>query len=109
MGLGAPTARADAQTVTSPITVEFRYETGLSSSPFAGATLTGSWSADGRPSPDAWSSVPMQAMRCEDGSPGFEARIELSVDTPAQTFSWGVQLEYADGSSAWGIFAETPN
>ncbi len=88
--------------------VEFRYETGLSRSPFIGASLTGSWTDDGHATSGPWTSVPMQGIVCEDGTPGFAASVEFQADAAGQPFSWGVQLEHQDGSTAWGIFAETP-
>jgi 1,4-alpha-glucan branching enzyme len=90
------------------IQVEFRYETGLSRSPVAAASLIGSWTEEGQPSAGPWSTVPMHEIRCEDGTPGFLARVGFDPGAANQTFSWGVQLEHADGSTAWGIFAETP-
>jgi 1,4-alpha-glucan branching enzyme len=90
------------------VEVQFRYETGLGRSPFTAATLTGSWTADGRPSLGPWSTVPMRAITCEDGTDGFAASVSLDEAAVGATFSWGVQLERGDGASAWGIFAETP-
>ena len=89
------------------IEVEFRYETGLSCSPFAGAVLTGSWTADGRSSSGPWSTVPMREIRCGDGSQGFTASVGLDESGVGATFSWGVQLQRGGGETAWGIFAET--
>jgi len=89
--------------------VEFRYETGLTRSPFAGATLTGSWTADGQQGTGPWVSVPMHEISCEDGTPGFAATVGFDASAVGTTFSWGVQLEQPDGSTAWGVFAEVPD
>jgi 1,4-alpha-glucan branching enzyme len=90
------------------IEVEFRYETGLSSSPFVAAVLTGSWTPEGLPSSGPWSTSPMAPICCEDGSPGFVARVGFDPDATEELFAWGVQLHREDESIAWGIFAETP-
>ncbi len=50
----------------------------------------------------------MRTIRCEDGTTGFAAKMSFDPEAIGETFSWGVQLERADGSIAWGIFAETP-
>jgi 1,4-alpha-glucan branching enzyme len=89
------------------IEVEFRYETGVSRSPFVGAWLTGSWTPDGRFSAGPWSRIPMSAIRCQDGTPGFLARVGLDDGDVGAVFSWGVWLDRGDGSTHWGMFAET--
>jgi 1,4-alpha-glucan branching enzyme len=90
------------------IEVEFRYETGLSRSPFVAASLVGSWTAEGQRSVGPWSTLPMVPVCCEDGTPGFLASVRFNPGAAGQAFSWGVRLERADGVTAWGIFAETP-
>jgi energy-coupling factor transporter ATP-binding protein EcfA2 len=94
---------------STSVQIEFRYETGLRQSRFTGATLTGSWTPDGWPSPSSWATLPMQPMRCADGSAGFTATVSFDIGAAGAMFSWGVHLECTDGSTVWGIFAETPD
>ena len=86
--------------------VEFRYEPGLSSEPFAAATLHGSWAGDGSPSPDRWSDRPMGQTLAADGSRAFTATVRLHPTAVGATLAWGVVVSRRDGSTAWGMFAE---
>jgi 1,4-alpha-glucan branching enzyme len=91
------------------LAVEFRYEPGLSFEPFAGATLLGSWDAQGRPSPNEWSSQPMTPMTTPDGSPAFATTVHFDAAAAGTAFSWGVRVQRSDRSAAWGVFAEVPD
>lgn len=92
----------------SRVEVRFRYETGMSRSPFTEAMLVGSWTADGAGTATAWSSLAMSPTMCEDGTPGFEATVSFDDVLVGTAFSWGAQLARSDGVPRWGIFAETP-
>ena len=92
----------------TPLSVRFRYYTGLTRSPFSAAALFGSWTADGLASRDAWGSWPMSPFAGEDGCPGFGAELTLDPAGVGTTFAWGVLLTRADGSTVWGVAAEVP-
>jgi 1,4-alpha-glucan branching enzyme len=92
----------------TPLSVLFRYYTGLTRSPFSAATLWGSWTADGIASADAWHSKPMSPFVGEDGCPGFATELTLDPAGVGTTFAWGVLLTRADGPTVWGVAAEVP-
>ena len=92
----------------TPLSVRFRYYTGLTRSPFSAATLMGSWTADGLVSPDGWHSWPMTPFLGEDGCPGYAAELTLDSAGVGTTFGWGVLLTRSDGSTVWGVAAEVP-
>src|SRR5471030_3509915 len=92
----------------APLSVGFRYYTGLTRAPFSAATLWGSWTADGLASADTWDSSPMRPFVGEDGCPVFAAEVTLDPAGVWTTFAWGVLLTRADGSTLWGIAAEVP-
>jgi 1,4-alpha-glucan branching enzyme len=101
--------RRRAAAAAPPITVSFRYLTGLRRCPFTGADLAGSWTADGRVSQAAWSTRAMAADVGPDGRAAFRVDVEFPPDQLGATMSWGVRLARADGTTSWGIAAEAPD
>jgi 1,4-alpha-glucan branching enzyme len=91
------------------VPVGFRYEPGLSFAAFSAATLFGSWDSRGQASSGQWSSRPMDGFTTPDGSTGFTATVDFDPSAVGKVFSWGVQLQLANGSAAWGIFREVPD
>jgi 1,4-alpha-glucan branching enzyme len=87
-----------------PSTVRFEYHTGLSNSPFIAATLVGSWDAEGRRAPSAWTSRDMQHGTGDDGDVFF-VDVILANGVGAE-FGWGVLLSRPDGSQLWGVMSE---
>lgn len=89
-----------------PLTVEFRYEPGLSFDPFVTVTLLGSWDAAGSLSDGPWSPQPMSRTTADDGSVGYAATVSFDDRNQNQTVRWGVEVEGPDGVAVWGIPAE---
>jgi 1,4-alpha-glucan branching enzyme len=92
----------------TPLSVRFRYYTGLTRNPFRAASLLGSWTADGLVSRDGWHSSPMGPFVGEDGCRGFAADLTFDPAGAGSSFAWGVLLTRADGSTVWGVAAEVP-
>ncbi len=86
--------------------VRFYYSTGLTRKMFRQARLIGSWDTNGHYSDD-WTSCPMEAVRCEDGSECFAATAKLDNSQIGRAFQWGVFLDAPGNSSVWGIPTET--
>jgi 1,4-alpha-glucan branching enzyme len=89
----------------APVTVQFRYLTGLKRSIFRNARLVGSWDGAGRWSP-VWTATPMTAVTAEDGCPGFIATVDFDAGEIGKSFRWGVKLDGPAGANIWGIPTE---
>ena len=87
------------------IPVRFEYLTGLRRSFLQNARLAGNWNVQGMRS-EQWSSTPMEAFTAEDGCPAFRATIHLDDSQVGQSFHWGVYVDTAQRSNAWGIPTE---
>ncbi|MFO1145714.1 MAG: hypothetical protein U1E33_03735 [Rhodospirillales bacterium] len=87
------------------IPVNFEYRTGLRSTVFLGARLTGSWNGQGMLS-DQWSTVEMQAFTADDGCPAFRTTVQLDDSQIGRTFRWGVSVSTQQNPNVWGITTE---
>ena len=89
----------------APISVRFRYCTGIKRDIFDNAFLVGSWDDSGRRS-ESWTTRPMRKVQGEDGCPVFEATVALDAAGAGDTFGWGVRLDTPLGRGYWGIPTE---
>jgi len=87
------------------VTVQFEYRTGLKREVFRNVRLTGSWDARGHAS-DAWSVIPMEPARAEDGCPCFRATVAFDESQLGKAFMWGVIVDGPGGPDQWAIPAE---
>jgi 1,4-alpha-glucan branching enzyme len=51
----------------------------------------------------------MTPLTTPAGSAGFAATVDFDAAAVGTEFSWGVQVQRADRSVAWGVFAEVPD
>ena len=87
------------------IPVRFEYLTGLRQPFLMNARLTGNWNAQGVRA-EQWATAPMEAFTADDGCPAFRATVDLDDSQIGQIFRWGVRVDTAQRSDAWGIPTE---
>jgi 1,4-alpha-glucan branching enzyme len=86
--------------------VHFEYWTGLRRPILVSARVSGSWTGQGLPSPQQWTTQPMTAFTAADGCPAFRATVMLDDSQTGRSFRWGVAVDTQQRSNQWGIATE---
>ncbi len=91
--------------MSSPLSVQFRYLTGLKRRIFHDVRLLGQWDAAGIAA-RAWTEVPMTEYVGDDGCPAFTATVLLDASGVDQFFNWTVRVSTLAVADVSGIAAE---
>lgn len=91
--------------MSSPLSVQFRYLTGLKRRIFRDVRLLGQWDATGKAAM-SWIEVPMTEFVADDGCPGFTATVMFDAAGVDHLFDWTVRLSTLAVADVSGIAAE---